>query len=302
MDKKYTRITKRELVGGIIGLILIAGTVGFTEYRNQELVRELRTIEADVNTRSEAQTAQLAQLETLSSGTQTQLSSLLDVLKSQETKSSEFEQKISAISSTVGTLDKLRNTDKELLMKYSKTYFLNEHYVPFSLSNIGVEYLYGKTTPLQIHSSVWPHLKDLLEDAQGDDVDIKIVSAYRSFERQAALKSAYTITYGSGANTFSADQGYSEHQLGTTVDITTPSIGALKASFDGTTAYKWMDDHAHEYGFVLSYPKNNKFYIYEPWHWRFVGIELATKLHNENKHLYDLEQREIDTYLVNIFD
>ena len=69
-----------------------------------------------------------------------------------------------------------------------------------------------------------------------------------------------------------------------------------------TPAYQWMTDNAHKYGFVLSYPKDNSYYVYEPWHWRFVGVKLATDLHNQGKNFYDLDQRVIDTYLVNIFD
>jgi len=58
---------------------------------------------------------------------------------------------------------------------------------------------------------------------------------------------------------------------------------ALILKFNKTKAYQWLLNNAYKYGFILSYPENNEYYIYEPWHWRFVGIKLATKLHNENK-------------------
>lgn len=58
----------------------------------------------------------------------------------------------------------------------------------------------------------------------------------------------------------------------------------------------------HTYGFTLSYPKGNAYYQYEPWHWRYVGRTLATYLFEEDKHLYDLSEREIDAYLITIFD
>ena len=76
-------------------------------------------------------------------------------------------------------------------------------------------------------------------------------------------------------------------------------------NFDGFAsdkAYQWLTDNAYKYGFSLSYPKNNSHFVFEPWHWRFVGIELAKKLHDENKTLSDLDQREIDTYLSKFFD
>ncbi|OHB11524.1 MAG: hypothetical protein A3H60_01405 [Candidatus Zambryskibacteria bacterium RIFCSPLOWO2_02_FULL_44_12b] len=130
-----------------------------------------------------------------------------------------------------------------------------------------------------------------------------IASAFRSFETQASLKSEYRVVYGAGtANQFSADQGYSEHQLGTAMDFTTPSVGGAFSKFPADPAYDWLQDNAHKYGFVLSYPENNSYYKFEPWHWRFVGVALATFLHGEGKYFYDLDQREIDTYLIKLFD
>ena len=130
-----------------------------------------------------------------------------------------------------------------------------------------------------------------------------MVSAYRSFGEQAALKSSYKVTYGAGtANSFSADQGYSEHQLGTTIDFTTGYLGANFAGFDKSDAYAWLLDNAYKYGFIISYPKTNAYYTYEPWHWRFVGKKLARYLHTTNERFYDLDQRTIDSYLITIFD
>ena len=142
----------------------------------------------------------------------------------------------------------------------------------------------------------------MVKDAKADGVDLWVVSAYRSFETQAELKSAYTVTYGSGANAFSADQGFSEHQLGTTLDFTTKGLGGGLSGFGNTEAYQWLLEHAHQYGFTLSYPEGNSYYMYEPWHWRFVGEDLAKDLHRANAHFYDWDQRKIDGYLVNIFD
>jgi len=146
-------------------------------------------------------------------------------------------------------------------------------------------------------------LKNLLNKAEAGSIKIYVRAAYRSFDEQKNIKSAYSVTYGTGtANTFSADQGYSEHQLGTTVDFITTGLEGKLAGFENTKAYQWMEANGYKYGFTLSYPKNNSYYVYEPWHWRFVGVKLATKLHNTGKNFYDLDQREIDTYMVNLFD
>lgn len=202
----------------------------------------------------------------------------------------------------LGLYHKIVNTDKQLLEKYSKVYFLNENYIPSRLATITPEYLFDKNRTLQIHASVEPYLTRLLQTASSSGQPLSIVSAYRSFGTQAQLKSAYIVTYGVGANRFSAEQGYSEHQLGTTVDFTTPILGAAYTKFESASAYLWLTQNAYKYGFALSYPKNNTYYQFEPWHWRFVGIVLATKLHDEGKYFYDMDQREIDTYLMNIFD
>lgn len=149
----------------------------------------------------------------------------------------------------------------------------------------------------------YPFLEKMLEEANEEGANLRVISAYRSFDEQMALKSNYTVTYGAGtANQFSADQGYSEHQLGTTLDFGTPEVTGAYLSFENTDAFKWLNENAHKYGFVLSYPKGNTYYTYEPWHWRFVGEKLAKKIYSEEKYFYEFDQRDIDEYLINLFD
>ncbi|MFM2381575.1 MAG: hypothetical protein RLZZ76_342 [Candidatus Parcubacteria bacterium] len=231
-----------------------------------------------------------------------ELEELEDDYKKEKNKNDDFEDQIKDISGTVKDLDKLSKTDKELLQKYSKVYFLNEHYIPEKIKEIPKQYLYNENVSKSVHGRVEPFLTDMLEDALADGVKIWVNSAYRSFYEQASLKGAYTQTYGSGANAFSADQGYSEHQLGTTLDFTTEGLGGGLGNFEATKAYEWLQKNAYKYGFTLSYPKNNTYYIFEPWHWRFVGEDLAEDLHDDGKFFYDMDQREIDKYLIKIFD
>jgi len=213
------------------------------------------------------------------------------------------EQTVGSISGTVGDLQKLAETDPEILKKYSKVYFMNENYVPAHLIDISGDYLYSVVNPEQFMAEAWPFLKAMLDTAKAEGVEIYVKSAFRSFGEQQSLKSVYTVTYGAGtANSFSADQGYSEHQLGTTVDLITTGLGGQLDGFDNTMAYKWLLGNAHRFGFVLSYPKNNDHYVFEPWHWRFVGVKLATYFRDNNLNFYDVDQREIDKYLINVFD
>lgn len=280
----------------------IVGAVGYEGYviyqlslEDQALEREIAAVRQDQQSTAQNLRDTIALLEQNLSLTQSEQNTLRGIVANTQ-------QETQSLSGTVGTLEKLTYTDKELLQKYSKIYFLNENYVPKNLSTIPAAYTYQGKDDMQIHSSVLPFLEALEGASTDPDFDLRVISAYRSFGTQANLKSSYTVTYGSGANSFSADQGYSEHQLGTTVDFTTVKTGTDFNSFDKTSDYKWLVENAYRYGFIVSYPKNNGYYQYEPWHWRFVGVELATKLHNEGKYFYDLDQREIDSYLPRIFD
>ncbi len=236
--------------------------------------------------------------------TETSLTQALsEEAKNRQQQLSGVQSEVGNITGTVTTLEKLSKTDPELLQKYSKVFFLNEHFAPAKLVEIPEEYKYYESRTYQLHDKVWPYLSTMMNSAKAGGVELYVYSAYRSYNTQEALKGQYTVTYGAGtANQFSADQGYSEHQLGTTVDLITTGIGGTLEGFKGTSAYGWLKQNAHKFGFTLSYPEQNGYYIFEPWHWRFVGVELATYLKNTGQSFYDMDQRDIDEYLVNIFD
>lgn len=279
----------------LAGEIILLSVLGYFIYDLQEQRTVLEVNVAELATSLQETQRQLATTE----GDRDYVS---DELAKEKAKLDSVGNAFEEIKDTVGVLDKLSKLDEELLQKYSKVYFLNEHYVPKSLVDIDEEYLYTETDEEQIDKKVWRQLEKLLEDALDDEVEIYIASAYRSFNTQESLKSGYAITYGSGANTFSADQGYSEHQLGTTVDFLTTGIDGTLAGFENTEAYQWLLDNAYKYGFALSYPQGNTYYIFEPWHWRFVGKDLADDLHDDKINFYDMPQRAIDEYLIDIFD
>jgi len=293
VKESLEKILKRDTL--LIIIVALLGTSGYGYYYFSNQVNTLETRVAELETNLETTEGTLAQ-------TTQERNSLQEALIAEQERVGTIADAVGEITGTVDDLEKLAGLDKELLQKYSKVFFLNEHYVPDKLRDIPKQYLYDESVTKQIDSRVWPFLRNLLEDAEDDGISIWIASAYRSFGTQSTLKTAYTVYYGSGANTFSADQGYSEHQLGTTVDFTTVGLGGGLSGFGNTEAYQWLTDNAYKYGFTLSYPEGNAYYIFEPWHWRFVGEDLARDLHRDERGFYNVPQRELDEYLLNIFD
>ena len=291
----------------IIAIIALAGGLTYSIYygyqQTQKLTQELTTNQQQFASSTNMFQEKIANLENGLAKASNENDDLRNQLNEERDRNNEFAGEINKIAKTVGVLDKLSKTDKELLQKYSKIYFLNEHYIPENLTDINTKYLLPADKKLQIHTKVSPFLDNLLQETEDGEIDLKIVSAYRSFGTQASLKSTYKVTYGAGtANQFSADQGYSEHQLGTTVDFATSDPTTAFISFEKTEAYKWLLNNAYKFGFIISYPTNNAYYQFEPWHWRFVGQKLARDLKNDGNYFYDMDQRDIDKYLINIFD
>jgi len=283
-------MNKRIIIGVILaGVISVGALVYWYVQHTQE---QINTVQGDI---AEIKNlfVQLADNNTL----------LQEALENEKQKNESLGQRVGDLSSDLGVFKKLSELDPELLKKYSKVYFLSENYVPSGLSAISQGYVYDKTKTVQAHSNIIPFLHTMVEDARGAGVELFIISAYRSFGDQLGLKSQYVVRYGAGtANAFSAEQGYSEHQLGTAVDFTTKQIGSKLSGLEKTKEYAWLQENAHKYGFVLSYPQDNSYYTFEPWHWRFVGKDLAYQLKNEGIYFYNMPQREIDEYLIDIFE
>lgn len=307
---RFWKYHRQELIAAGQGLVVVGlGYWMYTTYSFFVALETERALTTSLQLEVASSTAALAEARAYGARLSEDLASLSaelsnteNALNREQNKNEEFEDTIRDLSGTVQDLDKLSKTDEELLQKYSKVYFLNENYIPSDTDKIASKYLQPGKSDLYFHGDAITFLEDMMDAAADDGIELQIVSAYRSFETQQQLKGQYTQVYGSGANAFSADQGYSEHQLGTTVDFTTPTVGGLYTSFAASEAYEWLQDNAHKYGFTESYPEGNSFYIYEPWHWRFVGRKLARDLDRADAHFYDWDQRKIDTYLISIFD
>ncbi len=114
----------------------------------------------------------------------------------------------------------------------------------------------------------------LIEAAERDGIIIRVVSAFRDSRYQSYLYSNAIKRFGVFQNRV-AKPGHSEHQLGTTCDLTTDEVNnSLTQDFENTNAFQWLKDHAYNYGIAHSYPKYKvrvTGYIYEPWHFRYWG-------------------------------
>jgi zinc D-Ala-D-Ala carboxypeptidase len=115
----------------------------------------------------------------------------------------------------------------------------------------------------------WRQLKSAAQQA---GIDVYIVSAFRSVERQAAIIKR-KLSAGISIEqilTVSAPPFFSEHHTGCAIDVGTPDSPPLEKEFEDTAAFSWLSQFASSYGFVMSYPAGNASgYAYEPWHWRY---------------------------------
>lgn len=135
----------------------------------------------------------------------------------------------------------------------------------------------------QVRQLVVEDLAALREAAEANGTPLVVISGYRSHSYQDDLFQRRADEVGEeGAALTTARPGHSEHQLGTTVDVLDAGSSELTTDFAATPAGQWLAAHAHEFGFVLSYPDgadDRTCYSYEPWHIRYVGKDVAAEIH-----------------------
>lgn len=141
----------------------------------------------------------------------------------------------------------------------------------------------------KLDKDMWPYLKAMMDDARADGIDIGIISAWRSYSTQKILfddkvKRLMSSGYSKEAAekeaaTCIALPGTSEHHTGLAVDFNVTS-----QSFENSKTFKWLKENAENYGFIMRYPSDKMDItggiIYEPWHWRFVGINIAKEMNS----------------------
>lgn len=170
---------------------------------------------------------------------------------------------------------------KDTLMIVNKHYKIPDNYKPKNLVYVD-DWEYGYWN--LIRADVYEEFKKMSKEAKKDNVTLFIASPYRSYNDQKVLYDSYVANDGvKNADTYSARPGYSEHHTGLAMDLI-PEFGLELDTFEDSAGFKWMQENAHKYGFILRYPKDKEYitgYIYEPWHYRYVGIDVATTIKNE---------------------
>jgi zinc D-Ala-D-Ala carboxypeptidase len=172
----------------------------------------------------------------------------------------------------------------DLLTLVTRQYALSRDYEPADLVPLA-DYFPPDVTlgfPNSVRQVIIPSLQQLIADMQAAGLAPTLISGYRSYAAQSIAWTKWLDREGDRGALLSAPPGRSEHQLGTTVDFGSPELeNEFHTYFYKTGEGLWLAEHAHKYGFSLSYPRRaldlTGFY-YEPWHFRYIGVEMATYL------------------------
>lgn len=167
----------------------------------------------------------------------------------------------------------------------NKYLYMSPGYIPDNLETINPKYT-SSTRTLVTEARI--AFEELANKAELEGYTIRAISAYRSYQYQHVLYNKYVDQDGvEKADTYSARPGYSEHQTGLVVDVDNKKTDYN--NFESTEEFKWMQENAHKYGFILRYPKGKESitgYTYESWHYRYVGEKIATYIY-ENDITFD---------------
>lgn len=152
---------------------------------------------------------------------------------------------------------------------------LPDDFIPKDLKNIQDANIKSMGGIICLRADALESLKNMFEDAKEDGIIFAVTSGFRKLEIQKWLVNYYISLLGEDGLNVIAQPGYSEHQLGTAVDLTGSSMGyrSTDHNFENTVEYNWLQENASKYGFFMSYPIGNSDYIFEPWHYRFLNTK-----------------------------
>lgn len=159
------------------------------------------------------------------------------------------------------------------LVLVNKSFYLPKEFIPTNLDSVLNYEIEFMNSDIMLKRELLLHYELMWKDAKAEDIEFTIFSGFRSYKRQEFL--FYEIY---NDDTISAKPGHSEHQSGYAIDISIPNVGLI-TEFEKTNTYNWLINNCHNYGFILRFPKdktNITTYVFEPWHFRYVGVNAAT--------------------------
>jgi len=172
---------------------------------------------------------------------------------------------------------------KDCLLLTNKFYNLKKDYIPSDLVNISNKYYYGSDH--KTRKVVYDNFINMWNAAYEENIYLIVNSSYRTYESQKSVYDSYKDSRGTEyADSIAARAGYSEHQTGLALDIFSKE-NTLISNFKGSTAHNWLLKNAHKYGFIERFPEDKEDitgFAPETWHYRYVGIDAATYIHDNN--------------------
>ncbi|SDK22323.1 M15 family metallopeptidase [Alkalibacterium thalassium] len=162
----------------------------------------------------------------------------------------------------------------------NKQYALPEDYSPDDLVTLDLPTVFDDPNLTNMRERAAQALREMFHSAKDEGIVLYARSGYRSYQTQTQLFDRYVDRDGlEAANRYSARPGESEHQTGLAIDVTSESVNyQLTERFGETPEGLWVEEHAHEFGYIIRYPEGKEEitgYQYEPWHLRYLGKELA---------------------------
>lgn len=171
---------------------------------------------------------------------------------------------------------------EDLLLKVGPDHTLTPEYVPPDLVYLSAYGIWARGAEDMLREEAAAQLALLLSAAAEDGVEVLVASGYRSYWEQSGTFEWFKDAYGEDAGKLSVPPGQSEHQLGTAVDFASSDVNyELVPEFAETRAGQWLFENATQFGFILSYQEDQETdtsVAYEPWHYRYVGVENALQI------------------------
>ena len=167
------------------------------------------------------------------------------------------------------------DTSKGQLMLVNGRHYLDENYKPENLATFSMDYCYENQRAQSVVVDAFMVMQQACKEQT--DAQLMVNSAYRSYQDQIG-------TYKRNPKGYAARAGSSEHQTGYAIDVTSRQH-PMRWPFDTSVEGVWMREHCHDYGFILRYPKRQSQifgFAYEPWHLRYVGKDVAKRIHDED--------------------